>query len=68
MVLLLVMIKSVLLAIKGISIDPTNVADTFLILLKGFLFLSDLCKFIHDDGADDLSYNELYNKKIDEIN
>jgi hypothetical protein len=66
-ILLFVLFEPILLSIECVSIDSTNIAKTFLILLKFFFFLSNLSELVHDNGTNNLTDDKFYYKEVNKI-
>lgn len=67
MVLLLVFLKTVLFSIKNVSLNSANKAKTILVFFKTLLLLTNLGKFIHDNGSNYLIHNHFYDEEVAEV-
>ena len=67
MVLLLVLLKTIFLSIENVALNAANKADLVFVLLELLLFLSNLCKFVNNDGSDNLIHDNLDDEEVAKI-
>lgn len=67
MVLLLVLLKTILLSIENVALNAANKTDLVFVLLELLLFLSNLCKFVNNDGSDNLIHDNLDDEEVAKI-
>ena len=66
-VVCLVVLETILLPVKDISLNPANKTKTILILLQRLLLLSHVSELINNNSAYDFTNDQLDNKQVSKV-
>lgn len=67
MVVSFMMLKAIFLSIENVPFYSTDETETILIFLKWLFLFSHVCKFINNDGTNDLTDNEFDDKEVSKV-